>query len=262
MFGGMGFNMGGGGGRGMMMGANRRFETQYQCFSAAMANRSAGIDEGDKILLPPSALDALARMNVEYPMLFELTNDAVGKKTHCGVLEFSAEEGRCYMPFWMMQNMLMEEGQLVSVKNVSLAKATFVKFRAQNVDFLEISNHRAVLEVTLRKFTCLSEGDVICITHSGKNYFLDIREVKPNGAASIIETDCDVDFEEPLGFKESKYGQYERDAAERNSIKEKVPEVVRTLQKAREITAAEIGKIIYVFIDVYIYVYLCICYYT
>ena len=43
----------------------------------------------------------------------------------------------------------MEEGQLISVKNVSLAKATFVKFRAQNVDFLEISNHRAVLEVTL-----------------------------------------------------------------------------------------------------------------
>jgi hypothetical protein len=41
----------------------------------------------------------------------------------------------------------------------------------------------------------LYEGDVICITHSGKNYYLDIREVKPNGAASIIETDCDVDFE-------------------------------------------------------------------
>ena len=59
----------------------------------------------------------------------------------------------------------MEEGQLISVKNVSLSKATFVKFRAQNVDFLEISNHRAVLEVTLRKFTCLSEGDQICISH-------------------------------------------------------------------------------------------------
>jgi ubiquitin fusion degradation protein 1 len=92
-----------GGGRGMMP---HRFETQYQCFSTAFANR-ANIEEGDKILLPPSALDTLARMNVEYPMLFELRNDAFGKHTHCGVLEFSAEEGRCYVPFWMMQNMLV-----------------------------------------------------------------------------------------------------------------------------------------------------------
>ena len=34
----------------------------------------------------------------------------------------------------------MEEGQLISVKNVSLSKATFVKFRAQNVDFLEVTD--------------------------------------------------------------------------------------------------------------------------
>lgn len=100
------FGMGGGGRAGMMMGGNRRFETQYMCFSAAMAGRS-GIDEGDKILLPPSALEVLARMNVEYPMLFELKNDALNKKTHCGVLEFSAEEGKCFMPFWMMQNMVV-----------------------------------------------------------------------------------------------------------------------------------------------------------
>ena len=65
------------------------------------------IEEGDKIFLPPSALDKLARMNVEYPMLFEITNNFIDKKTHCGVLEFSAEEGWCYMPFWMMQNLLV-----------------------------------------------------------------------------------------------------------------------------------------------------------
>ena len=98
----MDFMFGMGGRGGMAMGGNRRFETQYSCFSAAMAGRT-GIDEGDKILLPPSALDVLARMNVEYPMLFELTNVALNKKTHCGVLEFSAEEGRCYMPFFHLR---------------------------------------------------------------------------------------------------------------------------------------------------------------
>lgn len=135
----------------------------------------------------------------------------------------------------------MEEGQLISVKNVSLSKATFVKFRAQNVDFLEISNHRAVLEVTLRKFTCLSEGDQICLSHSGKLYYLDVREVRPNGAASIIETDCDVDFEEPVGYQDSHYAQYEKDAAKKNEQKAAPVEIARTLQKAREVTAEEVA---------------------
>jgi hypothetical protein len=35
------------------------------------------------------------------------------------------------------------------VKNVSLPKATFVKFRPQSVDFLDITNPRAVRERVL-----------------------------------------------------------------------------------------------------------------
>ena len=35
---------------------------------------------------------------------------------------------------------------------------------------------------------------MICISHAGTKFFLEVREVKPNGAASIIETDCNVDF--------------------------------------------------------------------
>lgn len=82
-----------------------QFESQYNCTSTAMAGKD--MDEGDKIYLPPSALDRLARMNVEYPMLFKITNNSIGKETHCGVLEFSAEEGWCYMPFGMMQNLMV-----------------------------------------------------------------------------------------------------------------------------------------------------------
>jgi ubiquitin fusion degradation protein 1 len=80
-----------------------KFEAQYYCQSTALAGKN--INNGDKIFLPPSALDRLARMNVEYPMLFEITSNDTGKRTHCGVLEFSAEEGYCYMPYWMMENL-------------------------------------------------------------------------------------------------------------------------------------------------------------
>lgn len=115
---------------------------------------------------------------------------------------------------------------------MSLSKATFVKFRARSVDFLEINNPRALLEVTLRKFTCLTVGDTIKISHLNKIFEFDVREVQPNGAASIIETDCNVDFEEPLGYKDSKYAQYEKKAEP-----QPVPSAQRTLQKGKEESA-------------------------
>jgi len=34
-------------------------------------------------------------------MLFQIRNDATGLSTHCGVLEFVAEEGRAYLPQWV-----------------------------------------------------------------------------------------------------------------------------------------------------------------
>lgn len=43
-----------------------------------------------------------ARLNITYPMLFRLTNAEQGRHTHCGVLEFSAEEGRVYVPKWVI----------------------------------------------------------------------------------------------------------------------------------------------------------------
>mmetsp|Transcript_21227 Transcript_21227/g.30379 ORF Transcript_21227/g.30379 Transcript_21227/m.30379 type:complete len:436 (-) Transcript_21227:35-1342(-) len=178
-----------------------KFEEQYHCYSAALADKTH-LEQGDKILLPPSAFDILARLQVDYPMLFQLQNPNKGTMTHCGVLEFTAEEGSCVIPFWMMQNLLIEEGGVLTVTNVSLPKANFVKFQAQHVDFLEISNPRAVLEHALRNFSCITKGDVICVPYNSKNYHFEIKEVKPQDAACIIETDCNVDFDAPVGYKE------------------------------------------------------------
>lgn len=90
-----------------------QFVSEYYVISTGMAGKD--VDSGDKIYLPPSALDKLARMNVEYPMLFEVTNLTLGNKTHCGVLEFSSDEGYCYMPYWMMQNLGVRKLSVLSV---------------------------------------------------------------------------------------------------------------------------------------------------
>ncbi|PKU27370.1 hypothetical protein llap_22326 [Limosa lapponica baueri] len=108
------------------------------------------------------------RLNITYPMLFKLTNKNSDRMTHCGVLEFVADEGICYLPHWMMQNLLLEEGGLVQVESVNLQVATYSKFQPQSPDFLDITNPKAVLENALRNFACLTTGDVIAINYNEK----------------------------------------------------------------------------------------------
>jgi ubiquitin fusion degradation protein 1 len=75
------------------------------------------------------------------------------------------------------------------------------------VDFLEISNPRAVLEHALRNFSCVTLGDVIQIPYNSKNYHFELKEVTPSPAACIIETDCNVDFDAPVGYVEPSRSQ-------------------------------------------------------
>lgn len=198
MFGGMfggypaGFPGGAGGGR---------FEASYRCYPVSFLDK-AEAERGDKIFLPPSALDRLAQLHVDYPMLFQVENRRDGRTTHCGVLEFIADEGLVYMPYWMMENLLLQEGDVVALRSATLPKGTFVKLQPHSTDFLDISNPRAVLETTLRNFSCLTVGDTIPINYNNKKYFIDIIEAKPGASISVIETDCNVDFAPPLDYVE------------------------------------------------------------
>lgn len=144
MFGNMGFFQG-------------TFEARYRAYPVAFLDKPVA-EEGDKVMLPPSALDRLSQLHIEFPMLFKVENPQTGRLTHCGVLEFIAEEGRVYMPFWMMQNLCLQDGDVACFSNVSLPKGTYVKLQPVTSDFLDISNPRAVLERSLRSYTCLTTG--------------------------------------------------------------------------------------------------------
>jgi len=220
--------------------ANQRFEEQYHCYSVSVADKSH-LEKGDKILMPPSAFDTLARLQVDYPMLFKLSTNS-NQHTHCGVLEFTAEEGTCYIPFWMMQNLLIEEGTVISVTNVSLPKATFIKLQPQHVDFLEISNPRAVLEHALRNFSCVTAGDVIQIPYNNKNYQFELKEVKPQDAVCIIETDCNLDFDAPVGYKEPDYKSMQKNTGTNNSSNETVPSSTTSSTTSSSTNAAASGS--------------------
>lgn len=54
------------------------------------------------------------------------------------------------------------------VESASLPVATFAKFQPHSVDFLDLTNPKAVLESKLRNFACLSTGDVVAIDYNNK----------------------------------------------------------------------------------------------
>uniref|UniRef100_UPI00358E14E3 ubiquitin recognition factor in ER-associated degradation protein 1 n=1 Tax=Myxine glutinosa TaxID=7769 RepID=UPI00358E14E3 len=180
------------------------FSATLRCFSVSMlpGSERKDVERGGKIILPPSALDQLSRLNVSYPMLFKLRNTRAERETHCGVLEFVADEGKCYLPYWMMRNLLLEEGGLVSLSSVQLQVASYSEFQPQSPDFLDITNPKAVLENALRNFACLTTGDVIAISYNDKVYELCVKQTKPDNAVSIIECDMNVDFVTPVGYHE------------------------------------------------------------
>lgn len=193
-------------GRGAV-GPPRRFDENYRCYPIAMlpGPDRENLNYGGKVLLPPSALDKLTRLHITYPMLFELVNGHTGKKTHAGVLEFVAEEGKIYLPFWMMQILLLEPGDLLQVQSTDLPSGQFVKLQPQNVSFLEISDPKAVLENAFRNYACLTKGDIFAFSYNDEVFEVAVLEVKPakmNDSICVIETDMEVDFAAPVGYVE------------------------------------------------------------
>ncbi|KAL8935088.1 MAG: hypothetical protein Q9211_004886 [Gyalolechia sp. 1 TL-2023] len=190
--------------------APRRFDEYYRCYPVAMlpGPERENVNHGGKVILPPSALDKLTRLHITYPMLFELINGSAEKMTHAGVLEFIAEEGKIYLPYWIMQTLLLEPGDLLQIMSTDLPSGSFIKLQAQSTNFLDISDPKAVLENAFRNFSCLTKGDIFTFTYNDQTFEMAVLETKPgtakNGAISVLETDLEVDFAPPVGYEEPK----------------------------------------------------------
>lgn len=187
------------------------FAELFRCYPITMMNGRIRKDEanfGGKIFLPPSALNKLSMLNIKYPMLFELTVNETGKITHGGVLEFTAEEGRAYLPNWMLDTLGVIPGALITIRSTDLPLGQFVKLEPQSVDFLDISDPKAVLENALRNFSTLTVDDIVEISYNNKYYKIKILEVKPESGSNsicVVETDLVTDFAPPVGYVEPDY---------------------------------------------------------
>ena len=86
-----------------------------------------------------------------------------------------------YLPFWMMENMHLNEGDIVHLKSATIQKGSFVKLQPQTTDFIKISNPKAVLEQSLRSFSALTKGETFRILYNKKKYDIGVVEVRPEG---------------------------------------------------------------------------------
>ncbi|CAI0406617.1 unnamed protein product [Linum tenue] len=141
------------------------FQRSYTCRPIS-GNSREHLEQGNLVILPESALEFL--------------NDSKERVSHCGVVEFTAEEGTMMVPGWMMENLKVEAGETLLLKSTTLEKGTFAKLQPHSVAFLATRDVKAVLEQTL----------------------IDIVETKPDDAICIIDTDCTVEFAVPLDYKE------------------------------------------------------------
>jgi len=182
------------------------FQEYLKAYSMAMLPQKErlNVSYGGKIIMPPSALAKLSQFEIASPWIFELNNiSETPKRTHAGVLEFIAEEGNVHLPAWMMRSLGLNEGDPIRIVGKTLPKGKLVKFQAQTVDFLEISDHRAVLEQAMRNFSTLTPGDIIEISYNCLTFELLVMDIVPEAdGIVIIETDLEVDFAAPKGYVE------------------------------------------------------------
>ncbi|GJU79648.1 ubiquitin fusion degradation protein 1 [Tanacetum coccineum] len=181
-----------------------RTTTLFDQYYSALPLSKKHLEAGNKIIMPASAFEQLTSrsMKVVYPMLFRITNYATQRRSHCGVVEFTADEGSVLLPTRMMKDMKIQEGDLVNIRNVSLPKGTYIKIQPHATKFFNLSNPKSLLEVAFRDFGCLTTGDTIEINHANHKYLIDVLETKPSHAISMFDTDCEVDFAQPLDYKE------------------------------------------------------------
>ena len=192
----------------------------YKAFPANIKGRDE-IEATNYIILPPSALKKLPQ-DIENFFFFRILNIQRNIYTHGSLLEFTAEEGTCYLPFNMFDRLCLEEGQKVNIRALKIAPGTFIKIQPHKTEFMNNPQAKSILKYNLNtNYFCVTEGDTISVKLGDEYYKLDILECKPNKGIRIINSsNLIIDFAPPKDYKEPEHKKANKNVIEAN-IKEK-----------------------------------------
>ncbi len=188
------------------------FKTNLSCFSFTCSTQPEELTKrlrsSNKILLPPSVLYELNQqqdLSDSSIMFFKVSNKEMQFGIVCGVHEFSAPPGICHVPFHIMNNIGIREGCQVEIEKICPVQGTYIKLRPHKTEFINLSNPKAVLErIMSRDYPVVSQGQTIELNYEDLNcrYRIDIVETKPTEIISIVNTDINIDFDQPLDYVE------------------------------------------------------------
>ncbi len=190
------------------------FKTNLLCFSFTCSTQpeelTKRLKSSNKILLPPSVLYELNQQQdlSDNIMFFKVSNKEMQFGIVCGVHEFSAPPGICHVPFHIMNNIGIREGQQVEIEKICPVQGTYMKLRPHKTEFINLSNPKAVLErIMSRDYPVVSQGQTIELNYEDLNcrYRIDIVETNPAEIISIVNTDINIDFDQPLDYVEPQY---------------------------------------------------------
>ena len=177
----------------------------YRAYPASIMGRE-DIDLSNSIILPPDALQKLSFMpnfgDSKNPILFRILNIELNIYTHCGVVEFTAQKGTCYIPSNMFDRLCLEEGQRVNIRATPVGEGKFIKLQPHKTEFIKNKDPKTILEYNLRNYFCVTEGDTISIKFGKKIYKIDVIQCKPDKAIRTLNCDIVVDFDSPKDYKE------------------------------------------------------------
>ena len=191
--------------------------------------------QGDKILLPPSALEQLLsaatvtvvaedepstpfdpfrsqifrnnigrsrvadrHQNLPHPLTFRLVNPGNGRVVYAGIREFTAEEGEVIISEFLRHILGLtedNEADTLTVRVVTLPKGTSARLRPLEAGY--DADWKPLLERYLRTtFTTLTKDEILSVSSGNTEYKFLVDKFTPDGdAICIVDTDLEVDIE-------------------------------------------------------------------
>ncbi|KAH3756088.1 Ubiquitin fusion degradation UFD1 family protein [Pelomyxa schiedti] len=192
---------------------NAALTITLQVFSAAMNPKHEespmNLELADKFILPPSVLDSIVSRRIAMPIVFRVESPSPNSAaktslfTHGSALEFTSPEGIAYLPFWMMNKLLIQEGDSAIFSTVTLPRGSSVVLQPLSAEWVRLGSPKAILEEHLSRFQSLSTGDVIHIPYQGHTLPLNVVSVSSETteeipAVIIAETDLTINLLPPV----------------------------------------------------------------
>jgi hypothetical protein len=151
--------------------------------------------DSDRVILSSKVLEELSKdPAIRYPLMFELFNHETKKRTHCGVLEFSAPDDVIVLPQKVQRCLGIEgmSGTQIRIRYKQLEKCTYLRCSVPASSVAIFPDIRTFLESSLRlNHVTLTVGDRLIV---GGSIPMIVDSLQPDFACCLIDTDVELDM--------------------------------------------------------------------